>query len=66
MRFSSLLRFLVGLAIALNVSWIKLTTEFLGNRPVTWREVVPAVLGVIFFLFIIQKKFIFKQIFSLD
>ncbi|HZR31046.1 MAG TPA: HAMP domain-containing sensor histidine kinase [Terriglobales bacterium] len=51
--FITLGAFLVGFAIALNVSWIKLTTEFLGNRPVTWREVVPAVLGVIFFLFII-------------
>src|SRR6266550_6524016 len=34
---------LVGLAVALNVSWIVLS----------WRAVVPLVLGVIFFLFII-------------
>src|SRR5438309_1061843 len=34
---------LVGLAVALNVSWIVLS----------WRAVVPLILGVIFFLFII-------------
>src|SRR5947207_12060756 len=34
---------LVGLAIALNVSWIILS----------WREVVPLVLGIVFFCFII-------------
>src|SRR5579872_862893 len=34
---------LVGLAVALNVSWIVLS----------WREVVPLVLGIIFFLFLI-------------
>jgi two-component system sensor histidine kinase SenX3 len=41
--FISLAAFLVGLAVALNVTWIALN----------WREVVPLVLGVIFFTLII-------------
>jgi two-component system, OmpR family, sensor histidine kinase SenX3 len=41
--FVTLAAFLVGLAVALNVTWIVLN----------WREVVPLVLGVIFFTLII-------------
>src|ERR1700741_112843 len=41
--FVTLAAFLVGLAVALNVTWIVLK----------WREVVPLVLGVIFFTLII-------------